>query len=569
MPSNKQLVIHIGAPRTGTSFLRKEIFPRLSNVEFTNKQLTQNKTTKYFESIAHYGDGDELSFSLSTLADPEKIFSAQKTLISEEHLLWSVYHLFGNVGSRALLLKRIFPNARIIISIRRQPEFLHSVFSYLNKTKTTPKNPQLKNLWQFVNYAPEITDFKIKKLLGIPSGLEWTEIDSIFDINSNYFNREARHFISADFSWFRLYQIYEAFFGAENILLLPQEIWAQNPMTGISLLENFLDENVDTTNINFEKKINKNQADNHITEKTSMRFSSYIQSLVWQDNKALDEEIPYLNLDELGYTEPRASPKNTRSFGIGTLIPYTEKSPHYNAAALRKMLARMPPSVVFYMIIKKIIKKMIKLLDLKQETYRLRRAIFDRLNGLDFEKIESISSLQLDPENSEQYEGSKAEEIKALFSKIQLPASIRFMDLGSGKGRVVCYISQLKNTEISRGVEISKKLCDVSEKNISILKCKNTEIINSAAENVSKEILDDTNVFYFYNPFPSATFYKVITSIFQSFLRNPRDLSIIYFNPTCNGVIEEIFSGLYTKQEYSNKISNASTLVYWIECDAR
>jgi hypothetical protein len=64
MTQDSQFFVHIGAPRTGTSFLRSEVFPNVANVTFEDKGTLSTEMTNFFASISHWGDGDELSASL-------------------------------------------------------------------------------------------------------------------------------------------------------------------------------------------------------------------------------------------------------------------------------------------------------------------------------------------------------------------------------------------------------------------------------------------------------------------------------------------------------------------------
>lgn len=564
MSSESMIVIHIGAPRTGTSFLRKEVFPKLKNFHFTNKQLSKNDVTEFFDSLSHYGDGDELSVSLGGVHPLELTKDKKKILVSEEHLLWSVYHLFGNVGSRALLLKRYFPHAKIILSIRRQPEFLMSTYFYLKSLKKPKTQTYLKSIWNFVNFTPNINHIKIKKIIGIPSGIEWSESDSTYDIGLNYFRREARHFIAADFSWLSLYKIYSELFGAENILVIPQEIWSDNPARGILMLEDFTGEKISSEDINFNNKVNTVRSRTKISAPQRQRFINYIQSLVWEDNEKLNHLLQYCDLDSLGYTKQGVILERYISLGWGnSRIDVGDKFgkvfKQFRRDSFRKGVFSASINIM-----QKISHLLFSIQKLKQQCYRFKRMVADNYKGLDFEKIESVKDLSLDPRYSEQYESSKIDELEELFRKVELPERIRFMDLGSGKGRVVCYMSEFKKVEISRGIEISLRLCRIAQKNISILRCRNCEVLNMDVRQIPKRLIEDTNVFYFYNPFTHAVFLKTLEFIYDSLDKRESGIVIIYFNPVYGDVIEEVFANRFYSINYENKISKAITSVYWI-----
>jgi hypothetical protein len=125
-------------------------------------------------------------------------------------------------------------------------------------------------------------------------------------------------------------------------------------------------------------------------------------------------------------------------------------------------------------------------------------------------------------------------------------------------------MSELDRVEISRGVEISDQLCRIAQKNISILRCRNCEILNTDVRKIPKRLIDDTNVFYFYNPFPRSVLLKTLEFIYDSLDKREFGIVIIYFNPVCADTIEEVFSDRFYTSNYKNKISNAITSVYWI-----
>lgn len=558
------LIIHIGAPRTGTSFLRSEIFPRLEKVKFVNKQMVKDPSINYFDSLSHYGDGDELSLSLQRLSILNQYGDNEKVLVSEEHLLWSVYHLFGNVGSRALLLKERFPDARILITIRRQPELLLSAYSYLRSLKKPERGNHLKSVWTFVNYAPQIKDLRLKTTSKLPTGIEWTETDSTYDIGLNYFKRSARHFVAADFSWLILYQKYSELFGPKNVLLLPQEIWREDPWHGVFLLEEFIGEKIRHDGVDFNAPVNVGRPYQNANSGTDQRFAQYIQLLVREDNQNLDRTIDYCDFAALGYTERGVlhEKKIDIGFGIGS---WTFSDKTINVFTLyRKDIVRTGFFSSTISLVRKSLVMIVNSWNIRQRMYRLITEMRDRLKGLDFERIESVKDLSLDPKFSQQYEGSKIEELDDLFKKIDLPRPIRFMDLGSGKGRVLCYVANLDDVEIVRGIEISERLVNIARRNIAILRCQRCEVINLDVRQLTKDLIDDTNVFYFYNPFPRQVFYEIIKRVYESIILRSTSAVIIYFNPMFGDVIEEMFSDRMRVQVYSNKISNAVTKVYWI-----
>jgi hypothetical protein len=99
-----QVVIHLGLPKTGTTFLQKAIFSNFPDINYI-----------------------ERNFNLKT-----KIQTNKLNLISEEGLSGSYYRTINNEDNRfdiANKLKLLFPNAKILLGIREQNKWIRSMYS--------------------------------------------------------------------------------------------------------------------------------------------------------------------------------------------------------------------------------------------------------------------------------------------------------------------------------------------------------------------------------------------------------------------------------------------------------
>lgn len=121
----QQVFIHIGMPRTGTTFLQSKIFPKIEGVEFVGPPFTQ------------FGNAfNELLYADDSLYDEEKVidelkaFKGKKLIISNENFIGqSIYLNHINRTNIAKRLKNIFPEARIILYLRNQIDLLKSLYS--------------------------------------------------------------------------------------------------------------------------------------------------------------------------------------------------------------------------------------------------------------------------------------------------------------------------------------------------------------------------------------------------------------------------------------------------------
>jgi|WetSurMetagenome_2_1015567.scaffolds.fasta_scaffold12847_2 SAM-dependent methyltransferase len=116
-----------------------------------------------------------------------------------------------------------------------------------------------------------------------------------------------------------------------------------------------------------------------------------------------------------------------------------------------------------------------------------------------------------------------------------------FLDMGSGKGRMVYLAARYYRFKRVIGVEISQKLNDIANKNIiknkHKLRCNEIQLYTTDISNYS--IPDDVTVIYMYDPFRDAPFVQMTQHLRESLSRRPRELRIIYRNPVMNDCLIE------------------------------
>lgn len=84
------------------------------------------------------------------------------------------------------------------------------------------------------------------------------------------------------------------------------------------------------------------------------------------------------------------------------------------------------------------------------------------------------------------------------------------------------------------GVEFSEELVSIANSNIlkypkELILCRNIDIkCIDATEFIPPE---QPLIIYFYNPFEEPVMKKVINNLSNSYLSNPREMIILYFNP--------------------------------------
>jgi SAM-dependent methyltransferase len=118
--------------------------------------------------------------------------------------------------------------------------------------------------------------------------------------------------------------------------------------------------------------------------------------------------------------------------------------------------------------------------------------------------------------------------------------SSTFVDIGSGKGRVVLLAAMRRFREVI-GVELSPVLHAVAERNLA-----RVEAAGALASPVRLALVDATElevpagplVIYLYHPFPDAIAERVLARIRASLADAPRPVAILYGHPTLQRCID-------------------------------
>ena len=166
-------------------------------------------------------------------------------------------------------------------------------------------------------------------------------------------------------------------------------------------------------------------------------------------------------------------------------------------------------------------------------------------------KIEDVKKLSIKGDNiehAELYQGANYYLLESVFDHLQtIEANQSILDFGCGKGRVLTVAAYYGFSKIT-GVEFAKELCDVARKNIIPVQQKFPQKIFNVihANAVDHKIENDTNMFFFFNPFDEVVMLAVAKNILQSLKENPREVYVVYLNP----VHKEIFLSAGFEQVY-------------------
>lgn len=104
-----------------------------------------------------------------------------------------------------------------------------------------------------------------------------------------------------------------------------------------------------------------------------------------------------------------------------------------------------------------------------------------------------------------------------------------FVDIGSGKGRVLCCAARRRLSRVV-GIEPNEDLVRVARGNMSRLRGVRTPVDLVVAMADAYDFADAT-VVYLYNPFGYSATAQVMETLARSHAANPRRLRVVYANP--------------------------------------
>lgn len=157
----------------------------------------------------------------------------------------------------------------------------------------------------------------------------------------------------------------------------------------------------------------------------------------------------------------------------------------------------------------------------------------DRRLGLETAGRIQEDELGYDPAQRRGYEPSHWLALRTALPRAAVTDRDVFVDLGSGKGRVVLQAARRYPFKRVIGVELSDELTEVAAANLRIsrdqLRCPHVELVTADASEWMPP--DDLTIAYLYNPFRRQTFSRVMERLFEGVDRTGRPLRLIYLRP--------------------------------------
>jgi SAM-dependent methyltransferase len=159
--------------------------------------------------------------------------------------------------------------------------------------------------------------------------------------------------------------------------------------------------------------------------------------------------------------------------------------------------------------------------------------LFERGGRLETSRAVRHEELGIEDRTLEAYFPSGWLTLHRILPKREVAPDDVFLDVGSGKGRIVYLAARRYPFKQVIGVELSRELNAVArgniERNRERLRCCNVELVTADARDY--ELPDHVTIIYFFNPFTGPVFSDLVDKIEASLDRRPRRLRVIYVNP--------------------------------------
>lgn len=159
--------------------------------------------------------------------------------------------------------------------------------------------------------------------------------------------------------------------------------------------------------------------------------------------------------------------------------------------------------------------------------------VFDRITGLDTAGFIPLSDLGLDADavsHSNPYQPTRVRHTRQLLDALPLPDKPVLVDLGCGKGRLLCIAAE-GHFERVVGVELSDQLALVAQRNGDRHRASGRATV--PIDVVQADVLDfpieaDHNVFYCFRSFDRTLTEQVVDRIAASHAAAPRRLLLVF-----------------------------------------
>jgi SAM-dependent methyltransferase len=158
--------------------------------------------------------------------------------------------------------------------------------------------------------------------------------------------------------------------------------------------------------------------------------------------------------------------------------------------------------------------------------------VFDRRQGTDTSRIVDLATAGIHTDGRIPYVPSSWRNLPSALRHVPISDGDVFLDLGSGKGRVVLQAAKRPFKRVI-GVELSTELHAIATANLEAVRprlaCQDIELIQ--ADITDYRVPDDVTIVYAYNPVRGELFEAAMNQLIASYDRRPRPMHLLYRYP--------------------------------------
>ncbi|MEJ7625383.1 MAG: class I SAM-dependent methyltransferase [Ferruginibacter sp.] len=169
------------------------------------------------------------------------------------------------------------------------------------------------------------------------------------------------------------------------------------------------------------------------------------------------------------------------------------------------------------------------------------------------DELKTLDNAGIDITHATIYMPASYDMLENIFNQLDCESVKHFIDIGCGKGRVLCVAAHFGMKKIS-GIDFSKEFCARAKLNIEKVKTNLPHLQYKIHNNDAfyYDIPPDADCIFFFNPFDKVIMSGVINNINTSLEEYPRAMTIIYLNP----MSKELFIAIGFKEIYHVKKLN-------------
>ncbi|MFH0894100.1 MAG: hypothetical protein V2A54_06665 [Bacteroidota bacterium] len=262
MPENKTIFIHIGIPKTASTFLQQKVFSEIPGIQLIT--LPDTQLDKAFGMLQYADDSIYNASFVKNAIEKRFLPDSKKILISDEGFSGRLKNL--NCINRSLIanrLKQIFPDAQILIFLRGQESMLWAHYSQSIKNTL-----EIKRIGEYYRH-PDFANFL-----------------NIYSSKNKYqkigYYSHAGHCSPECFRYYELIHLYKSLFEKVEVILYEDLI--KNPNSIKNKLEVFFNELLSEKTNDSEKRINQGIYGDKLNKKWFANKTYFLLRKKWMRN---------------------------------------------------------------------------------------------------------------------------------------------------------------------------------------------------------------------------------------------------------------------------------------------